>query len=94
MQVLKICSHCLQPIEEGQKRIFRVHSYRYHKHCVKAMLQGYRKDFDQAKGKDLPKIMTDMERAFDIPMLKNEAYNDLNADVIDLYKEISNARDL
>lgn len=90
----RVCSHCLEPIEAGQERIFRVNSNRYHKECVNALLNGFREEFKKAKGRDLPRIMTDMERVFDIPMLKDPEYNSLNADVIVLYKEVSNARDL
>lgn len=86
------CFHCFKPIGEGQGRVLR--SRAYHKECVETMLENFREDFKKAKGKDLPGIMTDMERVFDIPMLKNSEYDSLNADVIEFYKEVSNARDL
>ncbi|MGN7478058.1 hypothetical protein ACTHOQ_09385 [Solibacillus silvestris] len=42
----------------------------------------------------LSKLMSDMERNFSIPMLNNEVFNAANVEVVSLYREVSNARDL
>lgn len=55
-------------------------------------LDEYQKRF--ASGERPADIMTDMEYEFKIPMLKDESYNKKNADVIELYLEIANSRDL
>lgn len=42
----------------------------------------------------LSALMTEMEGRFEIPMLNNEDFNLANADVMNLYWEISNSRDI
>lgn len=42
----------------------------------------------------LSKLMSEMEREFNIPMLNNEQFNRENIEVMELYWEISYARDL
>lgn len=46
-----------------------------------------------ANGCNATEIMNDMEKEFYIPMLNDEEYNKKNADVIALYREISDRRD-
>lgn len=55
-------------------------------------LDEYQKRF--ANGENLTSIMNDMEKEFDIPIINEENYNSKNADVIELYREIANSRDL
>ena len=64
-------------------------------------LKSYHEEFYRAnelseprRTRVLSEIMTDMERAFRIPMLNSEQYNQTNSDVLALYKEISLARTL
>lgn len=47
-----------------------------------------------ASGENATDIMNDMEKEFDIPMLNDEDYNLKNAEVMELYREIANSRDL
>lgn len=55
-------------------------------------LDHYKKRFENG---ELPAdIMTDMEREFGIPMVNNEVYNKNNPDVIEVYREIGNSRDI
>lgn len=54
-----------------------------------------RQDLEQdRKDIQLSALMTDMEREFKIPMLKNEDYEKENKDVIALYRKISRSRQL
>ena len=46
------------------------------------------------KDKKLATIMTEMERAYRIPLLRNLAWEEENPEVIRVYKEISNMRKL
>lgn len=55
-------------------------------------LDEYQKRF--ASGERAANIMTDMEYEFSIPLLNDNDYNEKNADVIELYREIGNSRDL
>lgn len=47
---------------------------------------------DEFRTFQLRDLMTEMEGRFDIPLLKDEKYNQANPEVIELYLEISNAR--
>ena len=53
---------------------------------------------EKAKGKVNPKtlagLMTEMERAFDIPLINNKDFNEKNKEVIELCRAISDSRDL
>ena len=49
---------------------------------------------DRKKDLKLIKLMMDMESAFSIPMIKNEAWNERNKDVIQLFQQVSNSRKL
>ena len=49
---------------------------------------------DRKKDLKLIKLMMDMESAFSIPMIKNEAWNERNKDVIQLFQQVSNSRRL
>jgi len=40
----------------------------------------------------LSKLMTKMEKEFDIPYLNNEKWNQDHKEVIELYRKISNSR--
>jgi hypothetical protein len=46
------------------------------------------------KDKRLSELMTDMERVYNIPMLRNEQWERDNGYVISIYREISNMRNL
>jgi hypothetical protein len=49
----------------------------------------------QAKtDEELADIMNDMERCYDIPMLKDRQYNAINKEIIKLYKHIAGMRSL
>ena len=49
----------------------------------------------QAKtDEELADIMNDMERYYDIPMLKDRQYNAINKEIIKLYKHIAGMRSL
>ena len=49
---------------------------------------------DRQKDLKLVQLMMDMESAFSIPMIKNEAWNEGNKDVIQLFQQVSNSRKL
>lgn len=49
---------------------------------------------DEQKDKMLASLMTEMEQAFNIPMLRNEAWEAENRDVIALYRKVSMSRKL
>lgn len=44
------------------------------------------------KDKRLAQLMTDLERAYSIPVLNNEEYNQKNPFVVQLYRAVSEAR--
>ncbi len=47
---------------------------------------------DGQKDLKLEQLMTDMESAFSIPMIKDKAWNEGNKDVIELFQQVSNSR--
>lgn len=49
---------------------------------------------DRKKNLKLIQLMMDMESAFSIPMIKNEAWNERNKDVIQFFQQVSNSRRL
>ncbi|MEH6947811.1 hypothetical protein V7068_12210 [Bacillus sp. JJ634] len=49
---------------------------------------------DRQKDLKLIQLMMDMESAFSIPMIKNEAWNERNKDVIQFFQQVSNSRRL
>jgi len=49
---------------------------------------------DRQKDLKLIQLMMDMESTFLIPMIKNEAWNERNKDVIQLFQQVSNSRKL
>jgi len=49
---------------------------------------------DRQKDLKLIQLMMDIESAFSIPMIKNEAWNERNKDVIQLFQQVSNSRKL
>lgn len=64
-------------------------------------LEYFTNQFEQIKKLDEPfrttklaHLMSHLEQVFAIPMLNNEAYNERNKDVMSLYKQVSNARQL
>lgn len=64
-------------------------------------LAGYRQRFEQivecaepGRTRQLAVLMSEMEKEYNIPMLKNDAFNAANPEVIKLYREISLARTL
>ena len=54
------------------------------------------KEFKQRfeNGEDASELMTEMEKVFKIPYLSNEGYNEANREVIELYRLISESRDI
>lgn len=46
------------------------------------------------KDKRLAQLMTDLEQAYDIPILNNEDYNRENPFVVQLYRAVSEARNI
>lgn len=49
---------------------------------------------DNRKGILFGRLMTEMENAFHIPMLKDEAWDEAHPEVIALYRKVSNSRNL
>lgn len=47
---------------------------------------------DERKAQLLALLMTEMEKAFKIPLMNNESYNKANPEIINLYRTISAAR--
>lgn len=65
-----------------------------------AKIKSFREQFQMIKEcknedvrtKQLADLMTEMEGKFNIPLLKDEKYNQANPTVMELYRDISNAR--
>lgn len=49
---------------------------------------------DRQKDLKLAELMVDIESAFSIPMIKNEAWNEGHEAVVELFNRISNSRKL
>ena len=45
-------------------------------------------------GYDLTKLMNEMEEIFKIPMINDEMFNKANSEVIKLYREVADSRNL
>lgn len=67
------------------------------------LLEQFRLEFDDIKAVEMPVnqknealavLMTDIEKAFNIPMINDENWNSKNKDIVELYREISEARDI
>lgn len=56
------------------------------------LLMDFRKKFES--GYDLTKLMNEMEFVFKIPMIDDPLFNKDHSKVIELYREVSNARDI
>jgi len=96
-----ICAGCFDPIRNGEGAKSRGNGRSFHQHCINNIPNSYyikleqlTARFETANQEELPRIMTELEQAYSIPMLKNEVFNQDNEDVIKLYRRISNAREL
>ena len=96
-----VCTGCFEPIRTGDGIKFRENGRSFHKWCVEINPNGYyikleeiEGRFETANQKELPRLMTELEQAYSIPMLDNEAFILDNEDVIKLYRRISSAREL
>ncbi|MEK4031363.1 hypothetical protein MKZ02_23085 [Pseudobacillus sp. FSL P4-0506] len=49
---------------------------------------------DEQKDEMLASLMTEMEQAFDIPILRDEAWEAANKDVVALYRKVTMSRKL
>jgi len=95
-----ICTGCFEPIKSGEGFKFRETGRSFHSQCVKKNPDSYyikleeiAARFEKACQEELPRLMTEMEHAFSIPMLNNTGFNQDNKEVLELYRKISNARD-
>ena len=96
-----ICAGCFEPIRNGEGFKFRENGRSFHKRCVEENPNGYYIKFEEIEGRfetacqeELPRLMTELEQAYSIPMLNNELFNMDNEDVIKIYHRISSAREL
>ncbi|SHH85951.1 hypothetical protein [Desulfosporosinus lacus] len=96
-----ICTGCFEPIKNGDGFKFRESGRSFHKWCVESNPNGYYIKLEEIEGRfetasqeELPRLMTELEQAYSIPMLNNEVFNRDNEDVIKLYRRISSAREL
>lgn len=95
-----ICGICFEPIKEGEEVKFREKSVSYfHRNCATLNPNSYylalekiRGQFE--KGENPTELMNDMERIFKIKILTDERFNEENQEVIKLYREISDSREL
>jgi hypothetical protein len=55
-------------------------------------LEQYQEKFKNTSKKDLHKLMTELEREFNIPMLNDEEFNKKHPRLMEFYKEISSKR--
>ncbi len=96
-----ICAICFEPIEEGKGTQIIKEGRRYHESCTHEQPNNYYVKLEQMKvkflntdKKEIHKLMAEMEKFFSIPLLNDNTYNQENGEVIKLYREMSNARDL
>ncbi|MCB8818657.1 hypothetical protein [Desulfosporosinus shakirovi] len=95
-----ICTCCFEPIRDGGGFKFRETGRSFHSRCVEKNPNSYyikleeiAARFEKACQEQLPRLITEMEQAYSIPILNNEAFNQDNEEVIQLYRKISQARD-
>lgn len=94
-----ICGACFEPIKEGEEIKFRKNGRHFHRQCAETTPNSYYVALERIagefeKGITPTKLMNEMERIFKIPCLNDEEFNADNADVIKLYREISDSREL
>lgn len=96
-----ICTGCFEPIRNGDGSKFREKGRIFHEHCINNKPNSYyikleelTARFETACQEELPRLMTELEQAYAIPMLNNEAFNRDNEEVIKLYHRVSSARKL
>lgn len=95
-----ICAACFEPIREGQGYKFREKGRNFHKRCIESARDYYIRieeieaRFETAKQEELPGLMTELEHRYHIPLINNESFNEDNKEVMDLYRRISNSRDI
>lgn len=82
-----ICTGCFEPIRNGEGFKFRDKANGYY-----IKLEEVSARFETASQDELPKLMTELEKAYSIPALNNMAFNRDNEEVIRLYRMISSAR--
>lgn|GEM_PF-3528958 len=96
-----ICTGCFEPIRNGEGFKFRDKGRNFHSRCVKNRPNGYyikleevAARFETASQAELPKLMTELEIRYSIPILNNDVFNQDNEEVVRLYRRISSARRL
>ena len=95
-----ICTGCFEPIRNGEGFKFREMGKNFHSQCVKNRPNGYyikleevAARFEKANQEELPRLMTEMEKVYSIPMVNNEVFNLDNEEVVRLYRRISRQGD-
>lgn len=94
-----ICAICFEPISEGEEIQIKENGRYFHKDCTKRDPENYylflehiRAQFEQ--GTNPTYLMNEMERVFKVPALNDPVFNEENEEVIKLYREIGDSRDL
>lgn len=94
-----ICAICFEPIADGEEIQFRDNGKYFHRHCTEnypdsyyLVLEHIKAQFEQ--GTDPTYLMNELERVFKVPALNNQEFNNENPEVIQLYREIGNSREL
>lgn len=94
-----ICTGCFEPIRKGEGMKFREKGRSFHERCINKNPNGYYIKLEEIEGRfetanqeEFPRLMTELEQAYSIPLLNNEVFNSENEEVIKLYRRISSAR--
>jgi hypothetical protein len=94
---LGICPGCFEPVKSGHGRKISKNGSYFHDSCIEESPQSYYVFLETIKaeyenGSNLTELMNRLEKRYNIPMINDEFYNEENAEVMKLYREIANAR--
>lgn len=87
IQITKNHTHTLEDLERILKMLTVRRLGKYETEVARLVL-------DEAPVEEFSKLMTDMEKEFQIPLLNNLEWNEKNKDIIHFYRLISNHREL
>lgn len=92
-----ICAACFEPVKLGDEMKFSNKGRTFHTSCAKINYNSYYVALERIEASlgseyDPTALMNEMERIFKIPALNDEAFNEDNKEVIELYRKISNLR--
>lgn len=93
-----ICRACFEPVSEGDEVQLCEGGHYYHRSCVENNPNSYYLALERIQGAfeggkaALGELMSEMERIYRIPALRDKAYEAAHPEVIRLYRNISAAR--